>query len=189
MKGQLKEKRLRVLLFEGEGARPLGDEQRLETLTALLEDGHCVTRIAEEGAVAQADDSEHLLVGDFVDAPPAREGVRVVPMTEPEALKESLRSEIAEAGGVASGAWKPWFPVIDYDRCTNCMQCLTFCLFDVYGVRRQGADPGPATRTTARPTARPARASAPRRRSSSPSTRRGRSTATSSAKRICRARR
>ena len=32
------------------------------------------------------------------------------------------------------GAWKPWFPVIDYDRCTNCLQCLTFCLFDVYGV-------------------------------------------------------
>jgi len=30
--------------------------------------------------------------------------------------------------------WKPWFPVIDYDRCTNCMQCLSFCLFDVYGV-------------------------------------------------------
>ena len=32
------------------------------------------------------------------------------------------------------GNWKPWFPVIDYDRCTNCMQCLSFCLFDVYGV-------------------------------------------------------
>jgi Pyruvate/2-oxoacid:ferredoxin oxidoreductase delta subunit len=32
------------------------------------------------------------------------------------------------------GAWKPWFPVIDYDRCTNCMQCLSFCLFGVYGV-------------------------------------------------------
>ncbi len=31
-------------------------------------------------------------------------------------------------------AWKPWFPVIDFDRCTNCMQCLSFCLFDVYGV-------------------------------------------------------
>jgi NAD-dependent dihydropyrimidine dehydrogenase PreA subunit len=30
--------------------------------------------------------------------------------------------------------WKPWFPVIDYSRCTNCMQCLSFCLFDVYGV-------------------------------------------------------
>ncbi|MDJ0836322.1 MAG: ferredoxin family protein [Acidobacteriota bacterium] len=33
-----------------------------------------------------------------------------------------------------TGEWKPWFPVIDYDRCTNCMQCLSFCLFDVYGV-------------------------------------------------------
>jgi Pyruvate/2-oxoacid:ferredoxin oxidoreductase delta subunit len=32
------------------------------------------------------------------------------------------------------GNWKPWFPVIDYSRCTNCMQCLSFCLFDVYGV-------------------------------------------------------
>jgi NAD-dependent dihydropyrimidine dehydrogenase PreA subunit len=31
-------------------------------------------------------------------------------------------------------AWKPWFPVIDYSLCTNCMQCLSFCLFDVYGV-------------------------------------------------------
>jgi NAD-dependent dihydropyrimidine dehydrogenase PreA subunit len=35
--------------------------------------------------------------------------------------------------GPTSG-WKPWFPVIDYSRCTNCMQCLSFCLFDVYGV-------------------------------------------------------
>jgi Pyruvate/2-oxoacid:ferredoxin oxidoreductase delta subunit len=33
-----------------------------------------------------------------------------------------------------TGEWKPWFPVIDYDRCTNCMQCLSFCLFGVYGV-------------------------------------------------------
>jgi Pyruvate/2-oxoacid:ferredoxin oxidoreductase delta subunit len=40
--------------------------------------------------------------------------------------KPTLKSEV--------GAWKPWFPVIDYDRCTNCMQCLSFCLFGVYGV-------------------------------------------------------
>lgn len=30
-------------------------------------------------------------------------------------------------------AWVPWFPVIDYDRCENCKQCLSFCLFGVYG--------------------------------------------------------
>ena len=30
-----------------------------------------------------------------------------------------------------------WYPVIDYSRCTNCMECIDFCLFGVYGV-----DPG-----------------------------------------------
>ena len=47
------------------------------------------------------------------------------------AKAESTR---AEADAVKPGEWKPWFPVIDYDRCTNCMQCLSFCLFNVYGV-------------------------------------------------------
>jgi len=40
----------------------------------------------------------------------------------------------AAAAGEPARSWKPWFPVIDYDRCTNCMQCLSFCLFDVYNV-------------------------------------------------------
>ena len=30
------------------------------------------------------------------------------------------------------GEWIPWFPVLDYDRCKNCRQCLQFCLFGVY---------------------------------------------------------
>lgn len=37
-----------------------------------------------------------------------------------------------------TGSWKPWFPVIDHSRCTNCMQCLSFCLFDVYGATKDG---------------------------------------------------
>ncbi|NNE92058.1 MAG: ferredoxin family protein, partial [Verrucomicrobiales bacterium] len=52
-------------------------------------------------------------------------------------LIENFRGTEAEADlnqPGAPGMWKPWFPVIDYDRCTNCMQCLSFCLFDVYGV-------------------------------------------------------
>ncbi len=47
------------------------------------------------------------------------------------ALVDAVREE-AKIG--KPGGWKPWFPVIDYGRCTNCMQCLSFCLFDVYGV-------------------------------------------------------
>lgn len=27
-----------------------------------------------------------------------------------------------------------WYPVIDYTRCTNCMECIDFCLFGVYGL-------------------------------------------------------
>ena len=27
-----------------------------------------------------------------------------------------------------------WYPVIDYSRCTNCMECIDFCLFGVYGL-------------------------------------------------------
>jgi len=30
------------------------------------------------------------------------------------------------------GEWIPWFPVLDYDRCQDCRQCLQFCLFGVY---------------------------------------------------------
>ena len=32
------------------------------------------------------------------------------------------------------GRWVPWFPVIDYDRCTNCKKCLEFCLFGVFAL-------------------------------------------------------
>ncbi len=34
--------------------------------------------------------------------------------------------------------WVPWFPVIDYDRCRNCKQCLNFCLFGVYALSEEG---------------------------------------------------
>jgi NAD-dependent dihydropyrimidine dehydrogenase PreA subunit len=34
--------------------------------------------------------------------------------------------------------WVPWFPVIDYDRCRSCKQCLNFCLFGVYGLSDEG---------------------------------------------------
>jgi NAD-dependent dihydropyrimidine dehydrogenase PreA subunit len=36
-----------------------------------------------------------------------------------------------------TGDWVPWFPVIDYDRCENCKQCLSFCLFGVYELTEQ----------------------------------------------------
>lgn len=31
-----------------------------------------------------------------------------------------------------------WYPVIDFSRCTNCLECLDFCLFGVYSVDEAG---------------------------------------------------
>ncbi len=31
-----------------------------------------------------------------------------------------------------------WYPVIDFGRCNDCMECLDFCLFGVYGVDDDG---------------------------------------------------
>jgi NAD-dependent dihydropyrimidine dehydrogenase PreA subunit len=35
---------------------------------------------------------------------------------------------------LSDDAARRWYPVIDYSRCTNCMECIDFCLFGVYGV-------------------------------------------------------
>lgn len=136
--------RTRVVLFEGDGSRPLAAERRFELLKTLLDAGHAVTRPARGRAVAPADDAPHLVLGEFEDEArallgrAAQDGGAVethdVTGTAPTDLLPLVDTSNANAGIDAPGAWKPWFPVIDYDRCTNCMQCLTFCLFDVYGV-------------------------------------------------------
>lgn len=35
---------------------------------------------------------------------------------------------------IEEAAGRRWYPVIDFSRCTNCMECIDFCLFGVYGV-------------------------------------------------------
>jgi len=34
-------------------------------------------------------------------------------------------------------AARRWYPVIDFSRCTNCLECIDFCLFGVYGIDGQ----------------------------------------------------
>jgi len=43
-----------------------------------------------------------------------------------------------DSGTQREGDWLPWFPVIDYDRCVDCRQCLNFCLFGVYAAGEDG---------------------------------------------------
>ncbi|MCI0703445.1 MAG: ferredoxin family protein [Planctomycetia bacterium] len=54
-----------------------------------------------------------------------------VSLTKPE-VPTSQQAFTPESLLAAPG--RRWYPVIDYSRCTNCLECLDFCLFGVYGV-------------------------------------------------------
>ncbi len=132
----------RVLLYEGTGAEPLGAADRSAVVAALLDRGYRVTR-SHPGAAAAAEGETFVVVGRFNEPVPEVSAAGVaVPVLDiggrtPAQVVDLVEAERAERPLNAPGttdAWKPWFPVIDPARCTNCMQCLTFCLFDVYGV-------------------------------------------------------
>jgi NAD-dependent dihydropyrimidine dehydrogenase PreA subunit len=61
--------------------------------------------------------------------PAAGEGASLV---EPQEMTAWSR----EVARIAEEPDRRWYPVIDYSRCTNCMECIDFCLFGVYGIDR-----------------------------------------------------
>ncbi len=138
----------RVVLYEGSGAEPLPAAERAELLAALLDRGYSVT-LAHEGAArasagADSDAAAFVVVGRFAGRAPevSAGGLATVEVhdssgrstAEVVGLVDQARRDLPLNTPGSSDAWKPWFPVIDPVRCTNCMQCLSFCLFDVYGV-------------------------------------------------------
>ena len=137
---------LRVVLYEGNDAEPLEGEQRFQAMSRLLQQGYAVTRVGSAGRTAPADDIPALVLGKFRDGLEAitseatSDRIRFTNVSgfTDEQIAGAVESVRAEKNAVQHGAWKPWFPVIDYDRCTNCMQCLSFCLFGVYGADREG---------------------------------------------------
>ena len=140
------ESTLRVVLYEGADAQPLAAGARFAALTALLEQGFAVTRTVAGGRVAPHSRGPLLVLGQLNDGhPPDLENsaggspVRFQDITGLDAtgIAGAVEGVRADTGAARHGDWKPWFPVIDYDRCTNCMQCLSFCLFGVYGVDEQ----------------------------------------------------
>ncbi len=128
---------LRVVLYEGAGASPLNPADRFAAVLALLERGFPVTRAGSERPVAPHDTSPLLVAARWQSSPPPQQsGLRCLHLDDSPATSLPDHAETArtEFAAPQPGAWKPWFPVIDFDRCTNCMQCLSFCLFGVYGV-------------------------------------------------------
>jgi len=132
---------VRVLLYEGPGSSPLSDQFRGALLQSLLERGFPVSCMRSSGTIDAAANSVLLVMGEFDSHPQtANSQVRFQRLEGPDPAQaadyaDQVRNEL---GLERPGTWKPWFPVIDYARCTNCMQCLSFCLFDVYGVSTTG---------------------------------------------------
>ncbi len=78
---------------------------------------------------------------------PAHDAPRAVsaqfPAPSPQSLTSSPQPLAPSAQSTAPSApplrieeptARRWYPVIDFSRCTNCLECLDFCLFGVYGI-------------------------------------------------------
>lgn len=135
----------RVVLYEGRDARPLSVAQRCELMATLLDQGYLVSSVRPGGALENLGHRLLIVLGSFeaipqaapIDAGSSQVHVRDITGLAAAAVVELVKS-LADDGTPGGPRWKPWFPVIDYGRCTNCMQCLSFCLFDVYGVTPGG---------------------------------------------------
>lgn len=71
---------------------------------------------------------ESELSGAAASAPDPANAPRRVEESTPHRVEESTPHRVEEATA------RRWYPVIDYSRCTNCLECLDFCLFGVYGI-------------------------------------------------------
>jgi len=145
---------IQILLYEGDGAAPLAPAHRFSIISTLLDRGYSVAQSDSPGEVSKSQQSLFIILGDFSGDPSKLSASNLKAETldisglDSFAILEQIEQQRADferpmnqppaslekASANTAQSWKPWFPVIDYDRCTNCMQCLSFCLFDVYSV-------------------------------------------------------
>ena len=134
--------RPRVLLYEGVSSKQIDAQLRRPLVRTLLDRGYTVTRITESSTFGNLGHTELIVLGVFDQLPSLESESKALTIHTRDVQNDTLESLLEYIDGIAQGVsearphWKPWFPVIDYDRCTNCMQCLSFCLFDVYGVNQ-----------------------------------------------------
>jgi NAD-dependent dihydropyrimidine dehydrogenase PreA subunit len=85
-----------------------------------------IRRIADERSVATVG------LMDWIEGSPRPEQLDRY-LAVPQSGNGAGHGNLAEAVPLEP-AGRRWYPVIDYNRCTNCMECIDFCLFGVYGV-------------------------------------------------------
>jgi len=134
---------LRVVLYEGAGSEPFEDSERATLLRSLLEKGYAVSSSRGEGTLSPSGNGTLAVLGRFTEERNEQATDETGQVTvhfrsinglDHDGVMGTVDAIRGDHQVPQPGGWKPWFPVIDYSRCTNCMQCLSFCLFDVYGV-------------------------------------------------------
>ncbi|MDB6054338.1 MAG: ferredoxin family protein [Verrucomicrobiales bacterium] len=111
-------------------------ELRFQSIASLLEKGYSVSRktgLPEGNGLTESQNTIFLTEKSANELPSIRGAYVSTRGKNSVALVDAIEGAKSSLG-LIKREWKPWFPVIDYDRCTNCMQCLSFCLFGVYGV-------------------------------------------------------
>ena len=85
-----------------------------------------INRIANESSV------QTVGLMDWIQGNPKQEQLQRYLQPDKMMAAQSEASKDAEA--LPEPTKRRWYPVIDYSRCTNCMECIDFCLFGVYGI-------------------------------------------------------
>lgn len=103
----------------------LGFMSAAAALTVVACHPRAVRNLLRAAGVAAGADQPHVL---DMRVSPAQDIIDAVASGDGYATPPALSAD-GEAG---------WFPVIDRDRCVQCKQCVSFCLFGVYAVTQDG---------------------------------------------------
>src|SRR4051812_13437428 len=95
---------LRVILFEGEGARPLDSADRLAALTSLLERGFSVSSETNSASIQ----SGPAVVLGRSNGGPLRDQIRDISGLGGTQIADLVETVRAEAAAPKQGEWKPW---------------------------------------------------------------------------------
>src|SRR3989442_12946520 len=115
---------LRVVLYEGDGAQQLETAERFAAMTALLEKGFAVTRVAGGGRVAPADRTALLVLGCFDGgrAPQAEDADGQVHVRFQDIsgfdwtrIAQTVEKVRADTNAARHGTWNQRFPDMYYD--------------------------------------------------------------------------
>lgn len=123
-------------LYEGSDTNALAPERKAAVVSQCLERDVPVRRITKAPQAAQSENLVSIVIFDSDESGFMPEGFgesHSLASINLSKANDSWLDDLFEAHALEPRqSWKPWFPVIDKDRCTECGQCLDFCLFDVY---------------------------------------------------------